>query len=231
MSTAEQRLAEDEARITGARKAKLTLGQAARGFWRHPSPIVIAVAFVIALTSRLLVGDWQLWDALTPLIMIVAFPFFEWVVHVYVLHAKPVKIFGRTLDTEYAREHRKHHVLPRDIPLSFIPFKSLLVTVAVLAAIGLLAFPRTALGLTFLVTITVFGLLYEWTHYLVHTDYKPKSRVYKAIWRDHRLHHYKDEHYWFTVTSSGTADRVLGTYPDPQSIPSSPTAKRLHGLA
>ena len=53
------------------------------------------------------------------------------------------------------------------------------------------------------------GLCYEWTHYLIHSDYKPKTRVYRAIWRNHRNHHYKNEHYWFTVTSSGTADRVL----------------------
>ena len=41
-------------------------------------------------------------------------------------------------------------------------------------------------------------------------------------------HHYKNEHYWFTVTSSGTADRVLGTYPDLATVATSPTAKNLH---
>ncbi len=72
------------------------------------------------------------------------------------------------------------------------------------------------------------GSVYEWTHYLIHSDYKPKTRVYRAIWRNHRQHHYKNEHYWFTVTSSGTADRVLGTYPDPAARATSPTAKNLH---
>jgi sterol desaturase/sphingolipid hydroxylase (fatty acid hydroxylase superfamily) len=69
---------------------------------------------------------------------------------------------------------------------------------------------------------------YEWTHYLIHSDYKPKTRLYRAIWRNHRNHHYKNEHYWFTVTSSGTADRVLRTYPDPSTVENSPTAKDLH---
>ncbi|WP_018350435.1 hypothetical protein [Longispora albida] len=49
------------------------------------------------------------------------------------------------------------------------------------------------------------------------------------MWRNHRLHHYRNEHYWFTVTTSGTADRVLGAYPDQQSVSASPTAKNLHG--
>jgi hypothetical protein len=45
---------------------------------------------------------------------------------------------------------------------------------------------------------------------------------------NHRQHHYKNEHYWFTVTSAGTADRVLGTHPDAGAVASSPTAKNLH---
>jgi hypothetical protein len=93
--------------------------------------------------------------------------------------------------------------------------------------VGLWIFPRMALGLTFLVVTFAIGLAYEWTHYLVHTDYHPKHAVYRAIWRNHRLHHFKNEHYWFAVTSPGTADRVLGTYPDPQTVPTSPTARNL----
>ena len=78
--------------------------------------------------------------------------------------------------------------------------------------------------------ITALGLAYEWCHYLIHSDYKPKTRVYRAIWRNHRQHHFKNEHYWFTVTSSGTADRVLGTYPDLGTVETSPTAKNLHAI-
>ena len=56
-----------------------------------------------------------------------------------------------------------------------------------------------------------------------------RGRAYKAVWRSHRLHHFKNEHYWFSVTTSGTSDRVLGTYPDPATVETSPTAKNLHG--
>ena len=84
--------------------------------------------------------------------------------------------------------------------------------------------------LTFMLVEALFLLGYEWTHYLVHTDYKPRGRAYKAVWRSHRLHHFKNEHYWFSVTTSGTSDRVLGTYPDPGTVDTSPTAKNLHGL-
>ena len=33
------------------------------------------------------------------------------------------------------------------------------------------------------------------------------------------------------MTSAGTADRVLGTYPDSAETPTSPTAKNLHALS
>jgi sterol desaturase/sphingolipid hydroxylase (fatty acid hydroxylase superfamily) len=51
------------------------------------------------------------------------------------------------------------------------------------------------------------------------------------VWNNHRLHHYKNEHYWFTVTTAGTADRLFGTYPDPTSVPKSKTARNLHALS
>ncbi|MCP2276846.1 Fatty acid hydroxylase superfamily protein [Nocardia amikacinitolerans] len=207
----------------------LTLGDAFREFLRHPSPWMIGTALALALIARILVGDWQLSDALLPVVMLAVFPAFEWVVHVMVLHWRPKRIGPIALDSELARKHRQHHVDPRNIPLIFIPTRSLVFVIVALLAITAFAFPRLGLGLTFLLTITVLGLGYEWTHYLIHTDYKPKRALYKAVWRNHRHHHYKNEHFWFTVTSSGTADRVFGTYPDPAEVPTSPTARNLHG--
>lgn len=205
-----------------------TLREMAREFVRHPSPWMIAAVFVAALVARIAVGDWQLTDALVPLIVVATFPVTEWIIHVTVLHWRPRHLGPVTIDSELARKHRAHHTDPRDTPLVFIPPKSLTLTIVALVAIGLLAFPRLGLGLTFLLTITTLGLLYEWTHYLIHTDYKPKHALYRAIWRNHRHHHYKNEHYWFTVTTSGTADRLLGTAPDPATVPTSPTARHLH---
>ena len=39
--------------------------------------------FVAALTARIVVGDWQITDALVPLVMLALFPFFEWIIHVF----------------------------------------------------------------------------------------------------------------------------------------------------
>jgi hypothetical protein len=224
---ARERLADDEARPT---RRKVSLVDAGREFVRHPSPWLIGTTLIAAVLARVLVGDWRLGDTLLPFIMVATFPFFEWAVHVGILHWRPRRIAAVTIDPLLSRKHRAHHVDPRDIPLVFIPWPVLVWLLPLFTAIALLAFARTGLGLTFLTVVAALGLGYEWTHYLIHSDYQPRSRAYRAVWRNHRLHHYKNEHYWFTVTTSGTADRVLRTYPDPRTVANSPTAKDLHRL-
>ena len=53
---------------------------------------------------------------------------------------------------------------------------------------------------------------YEWVHLLVHTRYRPRSRYYRRLARNHRLHHFRDERSWLGVTSN-LGDRLLRTYP------------------
>ncbi|UNB55656.1 sterol desaturase family protein [Mycolicibacterium sp. YH-1] len=213
--------------MTNGRRG-FTLADAFAEFWRHPSPWMIGATWLAAVAARAAVGDWQPTDALVPLAMLAVFPFFEWMVHVFVLHWRPRSLGGITVDSLLARKHREHHVDPRDVPLIFIPWPALLWVLPAAVAIALLAFPRPGLGLTFLVFLATLGIVYEWCHYLIHSDYKPKTAAYRAVWRNHRHHHFKNEHYWFTVTTAGTADRVLGTNPDPSTVAASPTVKNLH---
>ncbi|WP_084526517.1 sterol desaturase family protein [Nocardia vaccinii] len=213
---------------TRGRRRELTLTAAAREFARHPSPWIIAGLLVAAATARVVVGDWQYTDVVVPAVMLALFPFTEWLIHVGVLHWRPRRIGRLTVDSLLARKHREHHADPREVGLIFIPWQTFLWLLPALLAIALLAFPRLGSGLTFLTMIGVLGLNYEWIHYLIHTDYQPRTRIFKAVRHNHRLHHFKNEHYWFTVTTTGTADRVLGTHPDPAAISNSPTAKALH---
>lgn len=208
----------------------MTLAQARNRFIKHASPWILTAFLAAALIARVWAGDWRLSDLLLLPIMLAAFPFFEWVLHVAILHWRPRTIAGITIDPMVARSHRWHHAHPRELDNIFIPWQAFVTLLPAFAAIGLFAFPRLGLGLTFIVIAAALGLGYEWTHFLIHTDYRPETVAYKAVWRNHRLHHYRNEHYWFTVTSTGTADRVLGTYPDPKAVDPSPTAKALHSL-
>ncbi|HEY9313029.1 sterol desaturase family protein [Williamsia sp.] len=210
-------------------RRKVTLRSAFREFVRHPSPLMIIAFLGVCVLGRIVVGDVSWTDALVPVVMVVSFPLAEWVIHVCVLHWRPRTLAGLKVDTLLARKHREHHQNPRDIPLIFIPWQVLCLVLPVIVALGLFAFGRTGVGVTFLLTLGVLGLIYEWTHYLIHTDYKPRSALYRATWRHHRFHHYKNEHYWFTVTTAGTADRIFRTCPDPDDVEKSETARNLHG--
>lgn len=215
--------------MTTQARGSFSLSDAGREFWRHPSPWALALTFLGALTARIAVGDWQLTDVVLPALMLLAFPAVEWIIHVAILHWRPRSVGRFTLDPLLARKHREHHREPRQVELIFIPRQTLLWLIPTTVAVPLLVFSRLGLGLTFLVVLTGLGLVYEWTHYLIHTDYKAKTGVYRVIWRNHRQHHFKNENYWFTITTTGTADRLLGTYPDQSTVPTSPTAKNLYG--
>ena len=68
--------------------------------------------------------------------------------------------------------------------------------------------PSTPLALTGIVAHLALTLHYEWVHFLVHTRYQPTLAYYQRLWRNHRLHHFKNEHYWMGVTMT-SGDRLL----------------------
>ncbi|WP_238423224.1 sterol desaturase family protein [Gordonia sp. 'Campus'] len=225
---ARRQVAAEERRMRSRRS--MTLRAAFAEFLRHPSPWIMFGFFSIALAARTWLGDWGIADLLVPVVMIASFPAVEWLIHVFVLHWRPKRLGPVTIDPLVARKHREHHSDPRDIPLVFIPWQVLVTVVLVAVAVGLVVFASPQRGLTFMTVLAAIGLVYEWTHYLIHSDYRPRHAFYRRLWRNHRFHHYRNEHYWFAVTTAGTVDRLLHTYPDPESVEKSPTAKDLHAL-
>jgi hypothetical protein len=230
---ARERLAADEARITGpsgaTRRRTAGLGAVAAEFWRHPSPWLISGFLALSVAARFVVGGGSWWELLMPMALVALFPVIEWVIHVGILHWRPRRVAGLEVDSLLARKHREHHADPRDLPLVFIPWQVLAWLLPAYVVVVLLAVPSASAAWSLLVSVYALKAGYEWTHYLIHSDYRPRSAAYRAVWRNHRLHHYKNEHYWFTVTTAGTADRLFGTYPDPDSVTTSGTAKNLHG--
>ena len=224
---ARERLAADEERITGNRRRSQSLGAVRRDFWRHPSPWMISAFLVGSVVTRLAIGGGSWWELLIPAGLVAAFPAIEWVIHVGILHWRPRQVGPVELDSLLARKHREHHSDPRDLPLVFIPWQVLAWLLPTYVVLALLAVPSSTAAWSLLVSVYALKAGYEWTHYLIHSDYRPHTRAFRAVWRNHRLHHYKNEHYWFTVTTSGTADRLFGTYPDPESVPTSGTARNL----
>jgi len=203
----------------------LSLRGAAALFARFGSPRIIVVLLLAAVAGRLAIGGWSWWDLLGPGVVLAAQPFTEWTIHVFVLHFRPRSVGKVRIDPLVSRKHRAHHADPKDLPLVFIPLPALAFLAAGLAAICLAALPLER-GLTTLVAALAVLATYEWTHYLIHSTYRPRHALYRYVWRAHRNHHFRNEHYWFGVTVH-LADHVLGTFPERTAVPVSPTARTL----
>jgi hypothetical protein len=205
---------------------KTTLAGEARSFCAHRNSKIISGALAVTLIVRLVLGGWTRWDAVVVAALIALEPFVEWLIHVFILHFKPRRILGREIDPLVARKHRAHHSDPRKVEWIFVPMPVLTRAVPVVLLIYILVLPTVRLGVTASVAGLAILLTYEWTHYLIHSRYQPRSRLYRYIWRAHRLHHYKNENYWFGVTVH-TADHVLGTFPKKDEVETSPTCRTL----
>jgi sterol desaturase/sphingolipid hydroxylase (fatty acid hydroxylase superfamily) len=221
---------------TRRREGPVRLADCLREFLRQPSPPYLLGAVAVALSLRVAQGSWSWRDAVMAAALLAVTPFVEWLIHVYLLHSPPIQLRGRRVEMLTAREHRAHHEAPSVLGGVLLPVYGVFVFLAMIAAVNwLLSFPiELVLGgprLAFATTAVLvsFAILttYEWTHFLIHTPYKPHGRYFKAIWRNHRLHHFKNERYWFGVTST-VGDRVIGTLPDQRSVPRSATARSLH---
>ena len=213
----------------------LTLGDCWRLFVHQGSPPLLGLALGGALALRIVLGHFDWRDAVVVAGLLALTPPVEWLIHAYLLHARPFSVFGRQVDLLAAREHRAHHRRPAKLGGVLIPAYALLIFFAQIAlTVWLVSFPihwifggdRLAHAATGLLGALLILSIYEWCHFLIHTPYRPHGRYYRAIWRGHRLHHFKNEHYWFGVTST-LADHVLGTAPDQAEVPKSGTARTL----
>jgi hypothetical protein len=197
-----------------------------RLFARYPGPRIIAVVLVASAVPRVILGGWRWADVFVALGFTLWQPFSEWNLHVGLLHFRPRKLGGRTIDPYIARKHRAHHRDPEHVELTLVALPALIALIAIFGLLVAVGFRDPRLTLTAMTTGYTLLMLYEWSHYLIHSPYVPRSRYYRAIWRSHRLHHFKNEHYWFGITST-VADHALRTSPDRRAVETSPTARTL----
>jgi hypothetical protein len=197
-----------------------TLPGAARRFLQHPRPPVLLGVVGTLAAARAARGDFRRSDAAVALGAVAAQPFIEWGIHRYVLHAPPTGRFGQAAYAAAGWGHAQHHEDPPNLSSMFMRAQDVLAAGAVALAAGAVGSPRVSTGM---LCVGAAVLAYDWTHYLIHTRYQPRSALYRRIWRSHRLHHYRNERYWLGVTSP-VADIVLRTSPAREGVPVSPAA-------
>src|SRR5215207_1991709 len=116
-----------------------SLARARREFLRKESPWVIGAGIIALVVLRAMIGDLGWRDAVAAVAMLAVYPFGEWAIHVFLLHAKPIRIRARRIDTVAARGHRAHHREPNDLEMVVLYWwqAAFLLVVAVPLTIGL----------------------------------------------------------------------------------------------
>ncbi len=206
--------------------AGLTLRAAGGIFLRTFSARLITPLVAAVVAVRIAVAGWSWGDLVAAGAICLAQPFTEWIIHVTLLHWRPRQLGPVTIDPLGARRHRQHHRNPKIIGLVLVPRPVLLSTIVGVGLVAWLAAPTWRIALTAAMTSYSILLTYEWTHFLIHSSYKPRGRYYRSIYRAHRLHHFRNENFWYGVTIN-VGDYVLRTFPDKDAVPISPTAATL----
>jgi len=204
------------------------LGTAVIGFYRYLFPWLLSMGVLALWIGRMLVGPWTDGDWLVLIGVIIAWPFLEWGTHV-LEHRMPVVLLGRTIEPVIARTHRAHHQNPWNPKYGITTLHNVPVLFLVMPAAWLLALPTGPALTGAAATLTLF-LTYEWVHYLTHTSYRPVGPLYKRLYANHRCHHFRNDDYWFGVTTL-VGDRLLRTGPRYRDVQSSETCHELLRLA
>jgi hypothetical protein len=197
---------------------RLTLAQAVRLFFRFNDARLHVLLIAVLATLRLRTGHLSLLDLVWGTFAAATWPFVEWFLHRYLMHMKPIRVFGRTVDPFFARNHRLHHHSPLDVSEVFWSWPAAVVEAAVSFGAAWLVLQRVDLAITVSTALVAMTLNYNWIHFLVHTSYGSRSPFYRGVWRAHRLHHFKNENFWFAFTIPAL-DRWLGTGPDDKDVP------------
>jgi sterol desaturase/sphingolipid hydroxylase (fatty acid hydroxylase superfamily) len=129
---------------------------------------------------------------------------FEYIAHRFIFHwiseQKNLKRFVYIL-------HGNHHEYPRDKERLFMPPLPSLIISSIL--FGLMFLMMRDYAFVFFPGFLFGYLLYASMHYAIHA-WSPPFKWMKPLWRNHHLHHYKDEEKGFGVSTT-LWDRIFGT--------------------
>lgn len=129
---------------------------------------------------------------------------FEYLAHRYVFHM--ISENPKLQRVAYIM-HGNHHHYPRDKQRLFMPPVPSLILASLI--FGVMFLLMNTYAYAFFPGFMLGYLLYASTHYLIHAI-APPFKFMKPLWRNHHLHHYKDEELGFGVSNTFW-DRVFGT--------------------
>jgi sterol desaturase/sphingolipid hydroxylase (fatty acid hydroxylase superfamily) len=129
---------------------------------------------------------------------------FEYVMHRFVFHHIAKTDRGKRINYVL---HGNHHEYPRDKERLFMPAAPSLIIASTLFFIYWLIIGKNIFA--FFPGFMLGYLIYGSMHYAIHA-WNPPFKWMKGLWRNHHLHHYKQDHRGFGVSST-LWDHVFGT--------------------
>lgn len=177
-------------------------------------PLVIWGIYIPVITSMLyysnVVAGLDFWYIVATFVSgMIFWTFFEYIMHRFAFHM--------VAESERARKivyvmHGNHHEYPRDKERLFMPPVPSIIIAAVIFSLMFLV--AESLGFkeyafAFFPGFILGYLIYGTMHYAIHA-WNPPYKWMKPLWRNHHLHHYKNEEQGFGVSTT-VWDRVFGT--------------------
>lgn len=149
----------------------------------------------------------------------ISFTLVEYLVHRYVFH---MRTYNQWREKFQYTVHGVHHEFPKDKDrLAMPPLLSVTISTILLLIFRLILGDLT---FAFLPGFLVGYAFYLSVHYIVHI-YQPPKNIFKVLWINHAVHHYKHGEYVFGV-SSPLWDYVFGTMREknePKGLSSQPS--------
>ncbi len=134
---------------------------------------------------------------------------FEYCIHRYIFHF--VAKSKRATKIVYLI-HGNHHEYPRDRERLFMPPAPSLIIASIVFSLQYIMFSLFSANgfvFAFFSGFMLGYLMYGTMHYAIHA-WNPPFKWMKPLWRNHHLHHYKNDHMGFGVSST-LWDHVFGT--------------------
>lgn len=161
-------------------------------------------------------------------LILLTVPLVELFIHKYVLHCS-IEGKPQWFVNYMERLHVGHHRDPSYIPLIFAPFTSgIALPIFFGGLFGIITGDMYVAVTCFFLAMSYY-LFYEWMHLAHHLEkYRPKTEMGRKLKRLHLWHHYKNENYWWGITTL-IGDKLAGSAPNPKSVATSDSVKNLHG--
>lgn len=194
-----------------------------RGFFFFPDISIL----ILLITAGFICMSWMGFTNYMLIFLLAGMMFFaisEYLTHRFIFHVKAPK--NPYLLKFMKRIHYDHHIAPNDLQLLFLPLWYSLPNFLILSAVFYFFSDNLPYTAAFGTGLMSMLLIYEWKHFVAHRPIKPKTRFGQWVKKIHILHHYKNENYWYGV-STPFADFLFGTFKNEKEVETSKTARDL----